>query len=218
MADLCAGGTAGLLAALAASATVRPCHGRRRIVRRRASIWRMLDLPVGASKDDLRKSFKEFVRREHPDVKGDAADRSKFDLVMAEYKKIMDVGEDVFFLEASQAFAEEKNLRYTGRRDSANLNGDDTGFVYRPPPRKPPPGPGGLAEVGTAATLLGGAFAVCYGLYVFASTPAQVAQPEPEYACDETGCEEQGSDRGFNFYEDPNDEELRLKKKFASYR
>jgi hypothetical protein len=168
-------------------------------------------LPAGAPKDELRKGFKRFVSKEHPDVKGPGADRSKFDQVMSDYRKIMDLGDDVFMMEASAAMAAEKNgnVRYWGDRPGSKKD-DDTGFVYRVPRRKA--STEDSAQV--IAALLGGVASLVVGSVVLLSS-APAEPPASEKVCDETGCETREGAKGFDFYESTEAEEQRLRKKWG---
>lgn len=73
------------------------------------AIWSMLGLAPGASKEQIRKQFKTFVRTEHPDVKGapGPAAIEKFTRVMEAYRDIMASDEDRFWLECTCAKVDE---------------------------------------------------------------------------------------------------------------
>ncbi|CAK0791297.1 unnamed protein product [Prorocentrum cordatum] len=203
---------AGVTAALAGGEDdAGPCAHRRA----QSSIWQQLDLPTGASKDDeLRKGFKRFVSREHPDVKGPGADRSHFDQVTTDYKKTMDLGDEAFAMRVAAAMAAEQsgNLRFAGGRGTNKS--DDTGFIYRVPRRKP------SAEESAQATqvhVVGGVATLVFGSVVMLSS-GPTEPPSPEQACDETGCEERPGAAtppgGFDFYESTEAEEERLRRKW----
>jgi len=87
------------------------------------SVWALLELPPGASKADIRKQFKRFVRTEHPDIKGESTPESveKFTNIMKSYREIMASDEDLFWLESWCARVEavniEKRKAYLRRRE-----------------------------------------------------------------------------------------------------
>mmetsp|Transcript_2157 Transcript_2157/g.4976 ORF Transcript_2157/g.4976 Transcript_2157/m.4976 type:complete len:215 (-) Transcript_2157:289-933(-) len=78
------------------------------------SVWQLLDVPANTEKSALRKRFKEFVRAEHPDLRG--GERSphqteQFTQVMAKYKELMKANDDAFWLESFCAQIAEVNAR-----------------------------------------------------------------------------------------------------------
>jgi len=64
-----------------------------------------LGIPPGAPKDQIRKGYKKFVLREHPDIGGkdDPASVERFTRITEAYRDIMRADEDKFWLEAFDA-------------------------------------------------------------------------------------------------------------------
>jgi len=66
------------------------------------TIWSLLNLdPSRDGKDEIRKSYKQFVLREHPDTREGEADPEfvqRFNMVTKEYKKIMKTSDDDFWV------------------------------------------------------------------------------------------------------------------------
>lgn len=221
---LCASGVASLLAATAAARRA-PARGRSAVLLRRSTrtdnIWQMLDVPTGADKDQLRKGYKRFVKTEHPDVKGPLADRDKFNEVMEEYKRMMELGDDIFNLQAGAAIQEEQEAVYgrppeeafwSGRKESRTLKGDDTGTVYRVPKRE---AASSEETKNLIFAVLAGFLALILYLFAAASTPQEVSSTTE--VCDESGCEEERGEpkSSYNLAQEANDVEERLKARYG---
>jgi len=91
---------------------------------RTKSIWVLLGLEIGAPKEEIRRGYKQFVLRSHPDTNGGRIDpefAEKFEQVTILYKEIMDADEDKFWLERFDASAAEKvrerEDRWTARQE-----------------------------------------------------------------------------------------------------
>jgi len=82
--------------------SVTPIDGR---------IWAQLGVPAGASKDEMKKKFKLFVRQNHPDVVGTrtATQAEVFTAITTSYKAIMKADDDLFWLESFCAKVEAIN-------------------------------------------------------------------------------------------------------------
>lgn len=67
----------------------------------RTSIWTLLDLQPGAPKEEIRKSYKKFIRSMHPDVVGEYTTEmtEQFTKVTKAYREIMKANEDLFWYE-----------------------------------------------------------------------------------------------------------------------
>jgi len=72
---------------------------------RSKTVWNFLDIPAGASKAEIRKGYKRFVLKEHPDMGGkdDPASVERFAMITEMYRDIMKSDEDKFWLESFDA-------------------------------------------------------------------------------------------------------------------
>jgi hypothetical protein len=112
------------------------------------SIWTLLGVPRGASKEEIRKQFKIYVKTQHPDVVGkqDADASTKFSQIMSAYREIMDMDDDRFWFESNQVgdSFDEKTGYGTGKETQNRYNSqavrDFDGFFSSSKKQKIKPG------------------------------------------------------------------------------
>lgn len=77
------------------------------------SIWELLGMEAGAPRKEIRREFKVFVRKNHPDVSGDHSLRNmrRWNAITESYRQIMQISDDLFWVKSWCARVENYELR-----------------------------------------------------------------------------------------------------------
>lgn len=76
-------------------------------------IWELLGMEAGASRKEIRREFKLFVRKNHPDVSGDKSLRNmrRWNAITESYRQVMQISDDLFWVKSWCARVENYELR-----------------------------------------------------------------------------------------------------------